>query len=70
MTAFGIVSLVGVGICLSTLLRGFISWGENPKPPSWSDPINMGGHWRGWFQIGAATTAIGLVGLLLVAATT
>jgi hypothetical protein len=67
VSVFGLVTLVGVGICLSTLLRAFISWGENPKRPSWSDPTNVGGHWRGWLQVGAATTGIGLVGLLFVA---
>jgi hypothetical protein len=69
VSVFGVVTLVGIGICLSILLRAFISSGENPKRPSWSDPMNLGGHWRGWLQIGAAVTGIGLVGLLFVALT-
>jgi hypothetical protein len=69
VSTFGFVTVIGIGICFSTSLRGFISWGDDPKRPTWSDPMNMGGYWRGWLQLGAATTAVGLVGLLVVAAT-
>ena len=61
---------VGVIVCVVTVIMAFVRSGEPKDDFVWWDSWNIGRHWRGFMQIGAAMITIGLIGQLVVAITT